>query len=834
VPARQSRTTKPAKTPAGPPSAADFEKLGVLYLGRPYDLKDKQSAGGALLYDSRDLVTHAVCVGMTGSGKTGLCIGLLEEAAIDGIPAIVIDPKGDLTNLLLTFPALRAADFQPWVNPDDARRAAVPLEEYARQQADLWKRGLADWGQDGARIQRLRDAADFVIYTPGSNAGIPVSILSSFAAPPVSTREDAEAFSERVSTTATSLLTLLGVEADPVRSREHILISTILGAAWRAGQDLDLTGLIHAIQTPPVARVGVLDLESFFPSTERFELAMRLNNLLAAPGFELWMQGEPMDVGRFLYTAAGKPRVAIFSIAHLGDAERMSFVSLLLNQVLGWMRGQEGTTSLRAILYMDEIFGFFPPVANPPSKPPLLTLLKQARAFGLGVVLATQNPVDLDYKGLSNTGTWFLGRLQTDRDKARVLDGLEGVAAGTGASFDRSAMDTLLAGLGKRIFLLHNVHEDAPVVFETRWAMSYLRGPVTREGIKRLMDPIKAAQPADTAQPAAASAAAAPAPAPAPVVAPAAPASRDTRGSSTRPVLSPGVSQFFVPIRAGDVQRTPVRYVPMLFGAAQVRFQDAKLGLSESRDVTVLVPFASGAVATDWDHAAEAGVAPADLSTQPVQPATFDELPDAATKAKSYDTWTRDIAGWLLQTQQLELLRTRSGEISRPGETERDFRIRLQGSGREQRDGASDRLRQKYAPKIAALQERLRHAQQTVDREQVEAQQAKVQTAVEFGATILSAFMGRKRLSYSTLSRATSTARGVGRSYKQTTDVARAGENVAALQEQIAELEAQFRAEADAMGGGGDPVSDQLETVVVKPKRLDVSVRAVGLAWVPQ
>jgi hypothetical protein len=469
-------------------------------------------------------------------------------------------------------------------------------------------------------------------------------------------------------------------------------------------------------------------------------------------------------------------------------------------------------------------------VANPPSKPPLLTLLKQARAFGLGVVLATQNPVDLDYKGLSNTGTWFLGRLQTERDKARVLDGLEGVAAGTGASFDRSAMDTLLAGLGKRIFLLHNVHEDAPVVFETRWAMSYLRGPVTREGIKRLMDPIKAAQPPQPAVPSAMTDAAAPAR----VAVPTAPSLEESRGASTRPVLSPGVSQFFVPIRAGGVQRTPVRYVPMLFGAAQVRFQDAKLGLSESRDVTVLVPFASGAVATDWDHAAEAGVAPADLSTQPVQPATFDELPDAATKAKSYDTWTRDIAGWLLQTQQLELLRTRSGEISKPGESERDFRIRLQGSSREQRDGAGDRLRQKYAPKIAALQERLRRAQQSVEREQVEAQQAKVQTAVDLGATILSAFMGRKRLSYSSLSRATSTARGVGRSYKQTTDVARAGENVAALQAQMAELEAQFRAEADAMGGGGDPVSDQLETVVVKAKRLDVSVRAVGLAWVPQ
>ncbi|MGQ0572002.1 MAG: ATP-binding protein, partial [Armatimonadota bacterium] len=591
MPARSTRSTRKPRTgpspgSATPPGTGDFEKLGVFYLGRPYNLKDKKAAEGLILYDSKDLVTHAVCVGMTGSGKTGLCICLLEEAAIDGIPAIVIDPKGDLTNLMLTFPRLQAQDFQPWVNEDDARRQGVPVEEYARQQADLWTQGLREWGQDGARVQRLRDAAEFAIYTPGSTAGIPVSILSSFAAPPPSTREDAEAFSERVGTTATSLLTLLGIEADPVRSREHILISTVLGVAWRAGQDLDLTALIQGIQTPPVSRIGVVDLESFFPSDDRFALAMRLNNLLAAPGFDLWMRGEPMDVGRFLYSAQGKPRVSIFSIAHLGDAERMSFVALLLNQVLGWMRGQSGTTSLRAILYMDEIFGFFPPVANPPSKAPLLTLLKQARAFGLGVVLATQNPVDLDYKGLSNTGTWFLGRLQTERDKARVLDGLEGVAAGTGMRFDRSEMDTLLAGLGKRIFLMHNVHDDGPEVFATRWAMSYLRGPLTREGIKRLMEPVKAAMPA-TSTPAA------PSPAPPTPIGPdaavsvpaepaTAPGGRTTRapvGAFARPVLPPDIPQYFVPFRTPPSPGAGARYEPMVFGAAQIQFLDTKLGV---------------------------------------------------------------------------------------------------------------------------------------------------------------------------------------------------------------------------------------------------------------
>ncbi|MDQ3473385.1 MAG: type IV secretory system conjugative DNA transfer family protein, partial [Acidobacteriota bacterium] len=355
----------------------EFEKLGAFYLGRPYDLKTKEPKDGLLLYDSKDLVTHAVCVGMSGSGKTGLCIALIEEAAIDGIPAIVIDPKGDLANLLLTFPELRPEDFAPWINEDDAQKKGLSATDYATQQAAFWEKGLAEWGQDRARIKRLRDAADFRVYTPGSNAGIPVSVLKSFAAPPQAIREDNELMRERVNTTATSLLGLLGIDADPIKSREHILLSNILNHAWASGNDLDIAALIQQIQTPPQTRIGVMDLDSFFPAKERFELAMALNNLLAAPAFSSWMEGEPLDVQQILYGPGGKPRVAIFSIAHLSDAERMFFVSLLLNQTLGWMRTQSGTTSLRAILYMDEIFGYFPPVANPPSKLPLLTLLKQ-------------------------------------------------------------------------------------------------------------------------------------------------------------------------------------------------------------------------------------------------------------------------------------------------------------------------------------------------------------------------------------------------------------------------------------------------------------------------
>jgi hypothetical protein len=421
---------------------------------------------------------------MTGSGKTGLALGLLEEALIDNIPVIAIDPKGDLPNLLLTFPNLAAEDFLPWVDEQEAVAAGLTRPQFAAQQAEIWRKGLADWTQGPERIARLRAAAELAVYTPGSRSGLAVNALGSFAPPPAAVMEDRDLVRERVQSTTTSLLALAGIEADPISSREHILVANLFNAAWSQGKGLDLPGLVRAIQEPPMARVGVMDLESFYPSKDRFQLAMRFNNLLAAPGFEAWLEGEPMDIGRLLFTAEGRPRASIFTISHLGEAERMFFVSKLLNEILAWVRTQPGTSSLRAVLYMDEIFGFFPPVKNPPSKQPLLTLLKQARAYGLGVVLATQNPVDLDYKGLANTGTWFIGRLQTEGDKQRVMAGLEGAAGG--GSFDRGRMERILAGLGKRVFLMNNVHENTPVTFQTRWTLSYLRGPMTREHIKAL------------------------------------------------------------------------------------------------------------------------------------------------------------------------------------------------------------------------------------------------------------------------------------------------------------------------------------------------------------
>jgi hypothetical protein len=816
----------------------DYEKLGVFYLGRQYDLEQKQPLEHLILYDSKDLVTHAVCVGMTGSGKTGLCISLIEEAAIDNVPAILIDPKGDLSNLLLTFPQLRGDDFLPWINLDDARQKNLSPQEFANQQAELWREGLAKWGESGERIQRLHDSADFRIYTPGSNAGFPVSILKSFAAPGARLLEDNELLRDRISTTVTSLLGLLGVEADSLQSREHILLSTILDMAWRQGQDLDLAGLIQQVQNPPLSKIGVLDLETFYPTKDRFGLVLMLNNLLASPGFSAWMEGEALDIGQILYTAAGKPRIAIFSVAHLSDAERMFFVSLLLNQVLGWMRTQSGTTSLRAILYMDEIFGYLPPLSNPPSKLPLLTLLKQGRAFGLGVVLATQNPVDLDYKALSNTGTWFVGRLQTERDKARLLDGLEGAAAATGTQFNRQTMETILSGLGNRVFLMNNTHEDGPVLMQTRWALSYLRGPLSRDQIKTLMDPLKATTPAPAVstpeQAPVTPSLTAPAATPAPAMASSNVEAASPASAGQPPAVPPDISNFYIPQRGSAPSGSTLCYRPVILGAARLTFSDSKAKVDTTQDLVYSTPVTDQVIAVDWANAQEAGVALSDLEKSGQTGAQYADLPAVAMQSRSYNAWSKDFSNWLYGNQRLEVLRSPStGSISRPGESERDFRIRLQQEARETRDEATEKLRQKYAPKFNTLQERLRRAQQAVEREAAQAKQAELQTAISFGATLLSAFTGRKAVSRSTLGRATTAARGVSRSMEQRQDIERAKDTVEAIQAKMKDLQDQFDAEVAALQSKFDPMTEDLQTLAIRPKKTDISVQLLALVWAP-
>ncbi|MEO8277717.1 MAG: DUF87 domain-containing protein [Thermoanaerobaculia bacterium] len=793
----------------------DYEKLGLFYLGRPVD-KSGTVVDEPLLYDSRDLVTHAVCLGMTGSGKTGLCIALLEEAAIDGVPALVIDPKGDLTNLLLTFPELRGADFEPWVQEEDARRKGLDVPAYAAAEADKWKKGLASWDQDGDRIRRLKAAASFRIFTPGSAAGEPISILATFAAPPPDLVDDSELFGDRVQSTATSLLGLVGIAGDPLRSREHILISSLLDRAWRAGASYDLAQLIADIQKPPLDKIGVLPLESFFPAKERFDLAMTLNGLLAAPGFGLWLQGTPLDVQQLLYAADGRPQIAVLSIAHLSDAERMFFVSLLLNQTISWMRARQGTSSLRALLYMDEIFGYLPPTANPPSKKPMLTLLKQARAFGLGVVLATQNPVDLDYKALSNIGTWLLGRLQTERDLARVLDGLEGVGGG---EFDRQSVSTLLSGLAARRFLLHNVHDEKPVLFESRWAMSYLAGPLTRDQIRKLKNgsaPV-AATPAPERQ--------------APRAGGGAGGAGKAVDLSGPPILPSEIPVLYLRPPTGAVSPD---YGAAILGQGRVHFQSPDAGWSFTREVARALPIASGeALLVDWSGSA--GVEAANLAeSRPATAGGFAALPSEATRPKSFDSWGKSFKDFLARSEELTLFSSAQyGESSKPGESEGDFRVRLSDLARSARDSQVDKLKAGYAPKFAALEDRVRRAEAKVAEQKSQATAQKFATAASVFGAVAGALFGRKKLSSSTFSRAATSVRSASRTMKESRDVDLAEGGVEALQQQITDLNAELAGAVADLERRSDPHTLELVAKTLRAKKADVELVRVGLVWLP-
>jgi hypothetical protein len=714
----------------------------------------------------------------------------------------------------------------------------MDVDAYAAREADRWKAGLAEWGQDAARVQRLRDAAEFVLYTPGSRAARPLSILRTFAAPPEAIARDPELLAERASAAATSVLTLAGVDAEPLRSREHILVSSLLGHAWQQQRALDLGALIGQVQTPPFARVGVLDMDGFFPAGDRFKLASDLNRLLAAPDFAVWLEGDPLDIATLLYTSTGKPRVAVLSIAHLDDRERMFFVSLLLNELVAWMRLQRGTSTLRAMVYFDEIMGYLPPVAVPASKPPLLTLLKQARAFGLGMTLATQNPVDLDYKALSNAGTWMLGRLQTERDKARLLDGLEGANAAAGHGFDRDTTDRVLSALQKRTFLLHNVHEAEPVLFKTRWTLSYLRGPLGREEISLLAErnppPVGSRAPSTgvAAVPPAPASGTAAAKAPAEPVAVGTPipdhAARETPAAAamTPPVLT--VPQYFAP-------GTGERWHPMLLGAARISYSDARLGVEDIRDVLVLTPIVDGAVPVDWEHAEPASFGTGDLAKDAAGSRPFAPLPPAAGAPRKHATWARDFAQWVARSQAIELPRSpRLKLVAGIGESERDFRVRVQTALRERRDAELAKVRERYASKLAAAEERVRRAATSVQREQEQATESKVQTGVSVAATIFGALLGRKAVSASTLGRATTAARGYGRVGREAKDVARAQSELAALEAKRDEIAAALERDLQAIADDWERRDEPLDRVLVKPKRGGVSVQLVALVWVPR
>lgn len=742
----------------------DIEKLGVFYLGR--EIKTKHP----ILLESKDLTTHAVIVGMTGSGKTGLGIDLLEEAAIDGIPALIIDPKGDMGNLLLTFPELRPEDFAPWVG-----------KEKAADTAKTWETGLKSWGQKPSRIEKVKDSVEWTIYTPASLMGHPISILNSFAAPSEDELKDNELFRDKILSTVSGLLGLIGLNADPIKSREHILISNILEKAWRAGKSLDLADLILQIQKPSFDKIGVFDTETFYPAKERMALSISLNNLLAAPGFQTWMEGDPLDIQRLLYTKEGNPRHSIISIAHLSDNERMFFVTLFLNEVIAWMRAQPGTSSLRAILYMDEIFGFFPPTAEPPSKKPMLTLLKQARAFGLGIVLATQNPVDLDYKGLANCGTWFVGKLQTERDKMRIVDGLK-LTPGA----DAEKITTLLNQTAKRVFLLYSIHLEKPVLFETRWSLSYLQGPLTLPQIQTLSPDKKV--------------------------------SETVKIVSSKPAIN--IDELYL---KPQVSRANALFKPRLLTQVKLHYVDAKNKVDTWQEKLLAFPFSDDGKSILWDQGEDIQDVKDQLTGETPKEASYASVTLSDTK-----NLTSDVALNLYQNEGLKLFSAPEFKLtSKLTETEDEFKARLSQAQREKRDSLIAKIKDKYQSKIQVMQDKVKRAEERVNKQQEQVGRQKFDTYLSVGATILGALLG-KRATTTTINQAGTSMRRAGRIGKEQEEAEIAQKDAEAYKHDLEDLQAEFDKEIQALT---NLPKTEIDEVSIPPRKSDITVQKVSLLW---
>jgi hypothetical protein len=794
------------------------ELLGSFYLGAEYDIDKGEYGEIPVHYDARDLTTHAVCVGMTGSGKTGLCIGLLEEAAMDKVPALIIDPKGDMTNLLLQFEDLSPDDFKPWINVDDAGRKGMTIDEYAEKMAATWDKGIASWGQDKARIKALKESVDYTIYTPGSDAGIPVNIMGSFAAPDIDFDSNAEMLRERIQGTVAALLGMINSKEDPVRSREGILLSTIFEHFWRQNEDLDLARLIQSIQSPPVRKLGVFDVDTFFPEKDRFDLAMEFNTLVASPQFQYWLTGEALDIEKMYYTADGQPRHSIFYIAHLSDSERMFFVTLLLNSLITWMRKQSGTTSLRSLLYFDEVFGYFPPTANPPSKKPLLTLLKQARAFGVGCVLVTQNPVDIDYKGLSNAGTWFIGKLQTERDKDRLLEGLENALAEAGNTA-KVDYDRMISALDSRVFILHNVHEDQPVLYHTRWAMSYLRGPMTRPQVKRLMAEKKAGL-GSTPKVAAAKASAG--------------------ASSQPPSLDPGIEQGF--LRVGKAQQmaegelgeaaVKLEYYPEILGQAGVRYFDAKRKIDKVEELSFVADPPDDFGRIDWDGAHHIGDIQKKLDDKPAEAPgvtiKFGEVPENMNNASDWKDMEKAWSDYLYANKKLVLLEHPKLDISQAqGESKESFYMRLDQALKEERDQELDDMEAKFETKMERIEDRIRKEERELEEAKAEASSRKTAEWVNAAETLFSVFVKGRSRSFGTAA----TKRRMARRAKD--KVHATMEDIEELQEDLMELEEDLREELDDIREKWEDARKEVIEKEVAPRRTDINIQHMSLVWHP-
>ncbi|MDP1880980.1 MAG: ATP-binding protein [Parachlamydiaceae bacterium] len=778
-----------------------FEKPSLFYLGKIRDpLTNKLTDD--LLYESKNLTTHALCVGMTGSGKTGLGVVFLEEAGIDKIPALIIDPKGDLSNLLLTFPNLSPQEFKPWIDLTEAERKGISPIEYSKFIAKTWKDGLEAWGEDGERIKKFKNTADVVVYTPANKAGIPISILKSFTAPSKEEIDDIQILREKILSLTSSLLGLLGIDADPVKSRELILISTIIQHAWQSGKNIDIPTLIQQIQNPPFSIVGALDTDTFYPVKDRIALSVQLNNLLASPGFQVWMEGVPLDIGELLYSKEGKPKLSVISIAHLSDTERMFFVTLLLNEFVSWMRLQTGTSSLRAILYMDEIFGFFPPVATPPSKLPMMTLLKQSRAFGIGVILATQNPVDLDYKGLSNCGTWFIGKLQTNRDKARVLEGLKIASNG---ELNSQELDQMIALTGKRIFIMRSIYEKKPILFETRWTLSYLKGPLTLKEIATFKEHFKEYVEEGSTQ------------FQEKII--------DPRLDS-KPNLSPDINEYFV---NRDSLQKSIQYEPRLAGFAKIHFVNSKHNIDAWEEINIVLPIAGNDV--DWENGENIPELKKWISKEPLMNNQFAQLPEQFSQEKNYSNFAKQLATTLYQNQVYTVYQTfEPNMISKQGESEKDFRIRVAFNFREKRDELIKKLREKYTEKMTILNDKIQRAQAKAEQKKQSALWQKIQTWISFLFTIISALFNRK-LTQGTINQTGTSIRKATKITKNSQDAILADEEISNYQKQLDDLETQMNQEIATLNSQCESENISIDQFTIRPRKSDIIIEKIALIW---
>ena len=830
------------------------------YLGRKYDPISQTVTDEKITYDPADLTTHAVVTGMTGSGKTGLCISLLEEAALQGIPAIIIDPKGDLTNLVLHFPDLAPQDFQPWIDPDMARRSGKTLDQLAMDASSSWREGLQQWDIPPERVLALKNAVQFAIYTPGSDAGIPVSVLTSLAAPGLDWRENREMLREKIVSTVTALLGLVGYQdIDPIRSREHILLSNIFESAWSQGRDVELTELVLQTQTPPFEKLGAFPVETFFPAKDRMELAMVLNNILAAPAFETWREGQDLNVASLLYTEDGRPRHSIFYLAHLADAERMFFVTLLLSAVESWMRTQSGATSLRALLYMDEIFGYMPPQRNPPSKQPLLRMLKQARAFGLGLLLATQNPVDVDYKALSNAGTWFVGKLQTEQDKNRLLDGLESAAGG----FPRNEFDKLISTLGKRVFILHNIHAKQPELFQTRWAMNFLAGPITRTQIpelNRLAGSIGAGtpmirasapepaslssfQPVSVVTPRSTPAEAPPHPPMANLQSQMVNRKSEIEGSQTKPPIPAWIKEYFLPQNYSlpeafsaanrsmphEVVIDGVVYRPGLLASAQVRILDRKLGVDSEITRSVLVQSVDKRGVVRWEENPYSGTPIDQIDTSPVPGARFSTIDSPLNNTKLMTSLQKDFSDWVFRNSSVKARANQALKVyAGPDVSQADFVRACAEAARDARDAEIAKKTAQLDRQLKTLQDKLTREERELREDESELSNRKLEEAGTHLENITGLFGGRRKAS-----RLSSSLTKRRMTEQAKSDVEESITAIDQFKQQIAELEKR-REEvvAEINNRWGNVVNESTE-VMVTPKKTDVFVNLFGLVWMP-